>query len=67
MSESVKLCSMPDCDQAPRVNQRYCPECHSKYMRAWRAKRRRREQERAEELVRLRKRVMELEQASRTY
>ena len=36
-----KMCSMPDCDKLPRSNQRYCPECHSKYMKAWRAKRRR--------------------------
>ncbi len=38
---SRKLCSMPDCDDLPRANQRYCPACHSKYMKAWRAKRKR--------------------------
>ena len=32
---------MPDCDKPPRSNQRYCARCHSKYMKTWRAKRRR--------------------------
>ena len=66
MSNLDKLCSMPDCDKEPRVNQRYCPECHSKYMRAWRAKRKRKEQENQAELIRLRKKVFELER-SRSY
>jgi hypothetical protein len=66
LSDSSKYCSMPNCDKLPRLNQRYCPECHSKYMRAWRAKRKRRAEETKAELVRLRKRVMELEHGRAT-
>lgn len=33
-------CSMPNCDLPPREGQRYCRVCHSKYMKAWRAKHR---------------------------
>lgn len=53
---------MPSCVEAPREGQRYCPKCHSKYMRAWRAKRRREELKVRESLVRLRKKVVTLEQ-----
>lgn len=54
-----KQCSMPNCDAAPRAGQRYCGPCHSKYMRAWRARRRREELELRESVVKLRKRVVE--------
>lgn len=57
----IKLCSMPDCDEPQRPGQRYCAECHRKYMRAWRAKKRRAEQELKAQVVRLRKRVVSLE------
>ena len=60
MALTDKKCSMPECDAPPRPGQRYCCDCHSKYMRAWRAKRKRREQEMQEELLRLRKRLVEL-------
>ena len=53
---------MPDCAEAPRPGQRYCPECHSKYMRAWRAKRRREDERVRASVVKLRKKVVELEQ-----
>ena len=51
-------CSMPNCDAAPRHNQRYCPECHSKYMKAWRAKRKREERELRASVVKLRAKVV---------
>ena len=54
-----KLCSMPDCDKPQRAGQRYCSECHSKYMKAWRAKRRLQEQQLRESVVKLRKTVVE--------
>jgi hypothetical protein len=50
---------MPDCDEPPRYGQRYCKECHSKYMKAWRAKRRREENELRAKLVALRKKVVD--------
>lgn len=62
---TAKLCSMPDCDEPQRPGQRYCAECHRKYMRAWRAKKRRAEQELKGQVIRLRKRVVELEQEAR--
>ncbi len=40
-TDSTPQCSMPSCDRPQRYGQRYCRECHSKYMKAWRAKRRR--------------------------
>ena len=52
---------MPGCNDAPRTGQRYCPECHSKYMRAWRAKRRREQDKLREQVIHLRRRVLELE------
>ena len=58
---SEKLCSMPDCDQPPRTGQRYCKACHSLYMKAWRAKRRREERELRASIVKLRKKTMELQ------
>ena len=57
-----KLCSMPHCDKPQRPGQRYCAECHKKYMRAWRARRRREAEELKAQVLRLRKRVVELEQ-----
>ena len=53
-----KLCSMPSCDKPQRAGQRYCSECHSKYMKAWRAKRRLEEQKLRESVVKLRKQVL---------
>ena len=55
-------CSMPDCDKPPRAKQRYCKECHSRYMKAWRAKRRREEEELRAAVVRLRKTVVDQRQ-----
>jgi len=60
-----KLCSMPNCDNAQRAGQRYCADCHKKYMRAWRAKRRREAEELKSTLLKLRKRVVSLEQENR--
>lgn len=60
-SDEQKTCSMPDCNNTPRIGQRYCPWCHSKYMRAWRAKRKREEEALKASIVLLRKRVLELE------
>lgn len=56
-----KLCSMPNCDKPQRPGQRYCCDCHKKYMRAWRAKRRREAEELKGQVLRLRKRVVDLE------
>ena len=56
-----KLCSMPNCDKPPRSGQRYCKVCHSIYMKAWRAKRRREEQQLRGNVVQLRKRVVDLQ------
>ncbi len=53
---------MPDCDEPQRPGQRYCKACHSKYMKAWRAKRRREEQELRASAVKLRQKVVELQQ-----
>lgn len=55
-----KVCSMPDCSKTSRYGQRYCPACHCKYMRVWRAKRKRDEQKLRETVVHLRKKVVEL-------
>jgi len=55
---STKQCSMPDCDEVPRANQRYCPECHSKYMKAWRAKRKRAQQKLMESVVQMRSKII---------
>lgn len=60
-----KLCSMPNCDRPQRAGQRYCAECHRKYMRAWRAKRRREAEELKATVLKLRKRVVDLEQENR--
>lgn len=57
-----KLCSMPDCAEPPRQGQRYCKACHSLYMKAWRAKRRREEKELRDSLVKLRQRVVKQQQ-----
>jgi len=57
-----KICSMPDCDKPPREGQRYCRKCHGKYMKAWRARRRREEMLLRKSVVTLRKRVVELQQ-----
>ena len=65
MSNSVKKCSMVDCEKLPRPGQRYCPKCHSKYMRAWRAKRKRQEQKLLADVLKLRKKVVNLEQENR--
>jgi hypothetical protein len=58
--DRTRLCSMPDCDQVPRERQRYCANCHRKYMRAWRAKRKKAEADLKEELIRMRKRIVDL-------
>ena len=50
---------MPDCDKLPRVNQRYCPECHSKYMKAWRAKRKREQTLLLQKVVKMRSTIVE--------
>jgi len=56
---------MPDCDKPQREGQRYCSECHRKYMRAWRARHKRETDEMKNALLRLRKRVVDLEQENR--
>ncbi len=56
--QATNLCSMPDCSEPQRYGQRYCKECHSKYMKAWRAKRRREERELRAKVVKLRSRVV---------
>jgi hypothetical protein len=50
---------MPDCDAPPRANQRYCAECHKKYMKAWRAKRKRDVAQLAASVVRLRSQLVD--------
>lgn len=50
---------MPDCDAAPRANQRYCPDCHSKYMKAWRAKRKREQDKLLAKVVKMRAQIVE--------
>ena len=57
-TDSTPQCSMPSCDRPQRYGQRYCKECHSKYMKAWRAKRRRAERELRESVVKLRAKVV---------
>jgi len=52
-------CSMPDCDKAPRAGQRYCGDCHSKYMKTWRAKRKRDVAQLAASVVRMRSQIVE--------
>ena len=54
---------MPNCAQPQRAGQRYCGDCHSRYMKAWRAKRKREEEELRKSVVRLRKKVIEQSQA----
>ncbi len=50
---------MPNCAEPQRAGQRYCSSCHSKYMKAWRAKRKREEEELRKSVVRLRKTVID--------
>lgn len=57
-SAELKLCSMPNCSEPQRYGQRYCKDCHSKYMKAWRAKRRREERELRATVVKLRSKVL---------
>lgn len=57
-----KLCSMPGCDDLPRANQRYCPECHSKYMKTWRAKRKRQQEKLMQSVLSMRKTIVGLKQ-----
>jgi hypothetical protein len=56
---------MPNCAKPARFGQRYCMECHRKYMQTWRAKRKRREAELKQSVIKLRKRVVDLEQENR--
>ncbi len=49
---------MPDCAEMPRANQRYCPECHSKYMKAWRAKRSRAQRQLQDSVVKMRAKIV---------
>ena len=63
--DEVKRCSMPGCGKPARFGQRYCQDCHRKYMQTWRAKRKRREAELAASVVKLRKKVVDLEQENR--
>ena len=56
---SKEQCSMPSCDKIPRANQRYCPECHSKYMKAWRAKRKREQAKLLQSVVKMRSTIVE--------
>lgn len=63
--DSLKRCSMPNCAEVARNGQRYCVECHRKYMKAWRAKRKRREAELKQSVLKLRKQVVELQQRVR--
>lgn len=55
---SEELCSMPNCSESPRAGQRYCKDCHSLYMKAWRAKRRREESELKSTVLKLRQKVV---------
>ena len=59
MTAQDKLCSMPSCDKLPRANQRYCPTCHSLYMKAWRAKRKRDIAKMQQSLVSMRSTIVE--------
>lgn len=53
---------MPDCDAPPRYGQRYCAPCHSKYMKVWRAKRKREQEKLRESVVRMRSQLVEQQQ-----
>ena len=64
-ADEVKRCSMLNCAEVARSGQRYCVECHRKYMKAWRAKRRRKEAELQKSVLSLRKQVVELQQRVR--
>lgn len=66
MSDDVRICSIPDCNNPAREGQRYCADCHAKYMRAWRAKKKRAQQQLVEELFRLRKQNSELKRRLQT-
>jgi hypothetical protein len=50
---------MPDCLAPPRANQRYCADCHSKYMKAWRARRKREQAKLLASVVRMRSQIVE--------
>ena len=50
---------MPDCDLPPRAGQRYCGDCHSKYMKTWRAKRKREQAKLAESVVKMRAQIVQ--------
>lgn len=56
--DETALCSMPDCDKPQRHGQRYCRECHSNYMKAWRAKRRREERRLRASVLQMRSKIM---------
>lgn len=55
-------CSMPSCDQPPRQGQRYCGTCHSKYMKIWRAKRKREQEQLQQSVVKMRARLVAQQQ-----
>ena len=50
---------MPNCIDPPRDNQRYCPKCHSKYMKAWRAKRKREQEKLLAKVVSMRAQLLQ--------
>jgi hypothetical protein len=58
--EEFKECSIPDCADPARDGQRYCPPCHAKYMRGWRARRKMQVKQLVAEVFRLREQNREL-------
>ncbi len=50
---------MPNCDLPPREGQRYCKDCHSVYMKAWRAKRKRAQERLIESVLVMRSQIVE--------
>lgn len=66
MSEEARTCSIPGCDRPARAGQRYCAECHAKYMKAWRAKRKKQQDQLVEEVLRLRQQNRELREQLRS-
>ena len=49
---------MPNCDKAPREGQRYCKKCHSRYMKAWRAKQKLAQQQLLASVVNMRSQIV---------
>jgi len=60
MNDEARNCSIPGCPSVAREGQRYCSDCHARYMKGWRAKRKLQQEQLVNEVLRLRQQNREL-------